>query len=165
LEIQHISDGNVCAAEVSPRSPDLRKCTACKQLFPLSNFYHKQHRCKSCDKKGARAWALAHPERVRELSRKHGPIWRRNNRLKANLSTLRLKARLRGHAPPSDPTREMPAACEACGAKENPLRLDHCHKSGKFRGWLCNKCNLAIGLLGDSVPRLVAAARYLRRHR
>jgi hypothetical protein len=33
----------------------------------------------------------------------------------------------------------------------------------KFRGWLCNICNLSIGQLGDSVEGLMNAVRYLER--
>jgi Recombination endonuclease VII len=39
--------------------------------------------------------------------------------------------------------------------------LDHCHKTGKFRGWLCSGCNTAAGLAGDDPRRLIALARYL----
>ncbi len=42
--------------------------------------------------------------------------------------------------------------------------VDHCHKTGKVRGLLCNRCNMAIGLLGDDPDRAVRAAKYLRRH-
>jgi hypothetical protein len=42
------------------------------------------------------------------------------------------------------------------------LHVDHDHGSGKVRGLLCNKCNLAIGHLSDQ-GLLQAAADYLRR--
>lgn len=40
--------------------------------------------------------------------------------------------------------------------------VDHCHTSMQVRGLLCNKCNLGIGLLCDSVEICSAAAEYLR---
>jgi|688.fasta_scaffold1022034_1 hypothetical protein len=39
--------------------------------------------------------------------------------------------------------------------------LDHCHKSGKFRGFLCHRCNAALGLFDDNASVLQKAADYL----
>tara|TARA_R100001143_G_C3249644_1_gene82903 strand:- start:17 stop:493 length:477 start_codon:yes stop_codon:yes gene_type:complete len=39
--------------------------------------------------------------------------------------------------------------------------LDHDHKSGKFRGWLCNKCNSALGWLDDDITYVRRALNYL----
>lgn len=40
-------------------------------------------------------------------------------------------------------------------------RLDHCHKSGSVRGALCDKCNMAVGLLGDNPECCKRAAHYI----
>lgn len=55
--------------------------------------------------------------------------------------------------------------CAICEFKvfDNPLIVDHCHITKKIRGLLCNKCNIAIGLLRDD-PQLVRSALiYLER--
>ncbi len=48
----------------------------------------------------------------------------------------------------------IPANCEACGillaSTAKGACLDHCHLTGMFRGWLCHKCNSALGLAGDT---------------
>lgn len=41
-------------------------------------------------------------------------------------------------------------------------RLDHCHTTGKIRGFLCNSCNFAIGLFGDNIEFLSNAINYLK---
>jgi hypothetical protein len=68
----------------------------------------------------------------------------------------------------AEPTRPMPELCELCGGKPNGYRnrvlfLDHDHLTGAFRGWLCNNCNMAIGLLKDNPELCEKVAQYLRR--
>lgn len=50
--------------------------------------------------------------------------------------------------------------CAICG-KAAELVVDHDHVSGKVRGLLCRKCNVAIGSLGDSPETLRRAFAYL----
>jgi len=67
------------------------------------------------------------------------------------------------------PSRPRPTQCEACGLVpsdihgKDQLRYDHNHATGKFRGWLCNNCNTALGMAGDNPEILGALATYLRR--
>lgn len=39
--------------------------------------------------------------------------------------------------------------------------VDHCHKSGKIRGILCNDCNVVLGKMHDSPVLLHRAANYI----
>lgn len=41
------------------------------------------------------------------------------------------------------------------------MALDHDHVTGKFRGWICARCNVGLGLLGDNIEGLQAAIAYL----
>lgn len=65
------------------------------------------------------------------------------------------------------PTRPSPDVCECCGKSQHEyfkaLALDHCHSTGVFRGWLCNRCNLALGALGDSAEGVKRMVEYLER--
>lgn len=58
--------------------------------------------------------------------------------------------------------------CAICGQSESHpekkrLAVDHCHKTGKIRGLLCNKHNRILGTLGDSVEELERAIDYLNK--
>jgi hypothetical protein len=44
------------------------------------------------------------------------------------------------------------------------LSVDHNHVTGKVRGLLCGRCNLALGNIQDSIPTLKAAITYLEKY-
>lgn len=96
-------------------------------------------------------WRLKHgmkpripiPDSVRKWRREYMRAWRRKKLL---------------GPPPLDP----PERCEACGEKpKRGLHLDHCHLTDFFRGWLCQKCNQALGMVDDSPDKLRALIAYL----
>ena len=64
------------------------------------------------------------------------------------------------------PTRPCPTACELCGGPsgKRDFHLDHDHITGKFRGWLCGKCNTNLGKFGDDVQGLLQAVQYIQRN-
>ena len=54
--------------------------------------------------------------------------------------------------------------CECCGKciiKKNDFQLDHDHINNVFRGWICRKCNIGIGNLGDTEESLINALKYI----
>lgn len=55
--------------------------------------------------------------------------------------------------------------CVVCGAQEKdlakPLTIDHCHKTDKIRGVLCNRHNLTLGLIRDDPRELDLLRNYL----
>tara|TARA_R110001606_G_scaffold1563_1_gene5835 strand:+ start:138 stop:533 length:396 start_codon:yes stop_codon:yes gene_type:complete len=57
-----------------------------------------------------------------------------------------------------------PETCDCCCKATSTLILDHDHGTGKFRGWLCYRCNSGIGQLGDDMVGLEKAISYLRKH-
>lgn len=63
--------------------------------------------------------------------------------------------------------------CAICGKAETvknpsgaikPMSVDHCHTTGKVRGLLCTKCNIALGNFNDDVSILQSAINYLNRN-
>ena len=59
--------------------------------------------------------------------------------------------------------RPKPEACEICNRRpgKNGLQFDHDHKSGRFRGWLCSRCNTTLGQVGEDISTLAAMIDYL----
>jgi len=50
--------------------------------------------------------------------------------------------------------------CEIC--QERPAsNIDHCHNTGKVRGYLCRECNIGLGLFLDRKDFLERAVEYL----
>ncbi len=50
--------------------------------------------------------------------------------------------------------RPISNACEICGIEASKLKLglyfDHDHATGRFRGWICHSCNVALGMIKDN---------------
>jgi len=54
--------------------------------------------------------------------------------------------------------------CQICSKDiQKNYQTDHCHKTGKVRGFLCMNCNTILGLSGDNPTVLRAGAEYLER--
>lgn len=88
--------------------------------------------------------------RCRECQRKH-----RRNQLQEAEKSRRIFI-----------TRDV---CDICGEPERQTRAgqvrmlnkDHDHETGEWRGLLCSRCNVGIGMLGDNVASLQKAIDYL----
>jgi len=64
--------------------------------------------------------------------------------------------------------RPRPDVCDICSNSNDddaPMVFDHDHETGKFRGWVCSKCNWALGLLRDNIEIALNIALYLERSR
>lgn len=99
-----------------------------------------------------KTWKLANPERSRATSR----AWSKVNRQRISDGRRRRKGI-------PIPPYIAPQNCELCGAVSGKLKIDHDHITGAFRGWLCTRCNLGLGLLGDVKSGILLALRYLER--
>lgn len=95
--------------------------------------------------------------------RKHTNVY------KANRKKVDVKARFTHYGiTETDYNRmfeEQEGKCKICGRHqsdmETSLAIYHDHNTGIVRGLLCNKCNVAIGLLNDNIGSLQAAIQYL----
>lgn len=110
-------------------------------------------------KAAIRAWKEKNKGRERERNRAYQAKRRAAD-------PARELARERRYQGLPEATRPAPAACELCGGPptgRGGLHLDHCHATGKFRGWLCSKHNTGLGLFQDDPVLLRRAAEYLER--
>lgn len=61
--------------------------------------------------------------------------------------------------------------CNLCGNPmsyargHNLMCFDHDPNTHKFRGWLCQRCNVGLGMLGDTQDSLLNALKYLSNDR
>ncbi len=62
---------------------------------------------------------------------------------------------------------EQDHRCAICGTHQSNLKefmsVDHCHRTGRIRGLLCQYCNTGLGFFFDSPDNLLNAREYLSR--
>lgn len=136
-----------------------------------------QSYCKSCGNKRAREWRSLNKEKVKEYHRSHRrkeayKEWRELNidRLRAKEREYRNKNKERllekgyfnrikrkygvtkeQYLKMMEDQKGVCAICKGLNlTTRKRLVVDHCHKTGKVRGLLCDPCNKGIGLLRDS---------------
>lgn len=122
---------------------DTKMCSMCKQVLPANSTYFA--------KEGSKGYLRYE---CRECAKKHGKL----------LNKIKKTA----------PKVEADHKCPVCNRTADELTTygknkksvwvaDHNHETEQFRGWLCHKCNLGLGNLGDDVERCLRAAEYLNR--
>ena len=152
-----------------------RKCLRCKIDKPLSEFYahtghnkekvyfYTRHKCKKC------------MSEIRKIEYKKNPqfyISRTVNYYKRHpektlIRNIRKSAIIAGLNPKETEIilKNHNGICEICkkpDIKGRRLSIDHNHKTRKFRGFLCLKCNNGLGCFGDNVELLTKAINYLK---
>ena len=135
----------------------MKQCNVCGVEKPEEEFYlHRGGRskegyriptCKSCHAEKSMQWAKNNPDKVIKHRRK------RNLKTKYDITVEEYDKML----------DEQQGKCYICGCEQKRRRLsvDHCHTTGAIRRLLCDKCNMAIGLLEDDTNRLQKAKEYL----
>jgi|KBSSwiStaDraftv2_1062776.scaffolds.fasta_scaffold202817_2 hypothetical protein len=162
-----------------------RKCGAEKDEIPENfrpqyNAKTLRHDCRECERKerkiaydknpekeaaASRKWARDHKEHHNATKRN----WVKNNPEKHN--AIRRKSQYGvTDAQYQEIFKLQDGKCAICGFQfpgqntgDRTLspHVDHCHKSGKVRGLLCNDCNRGLGAFKDSQAFLEAASYYL----
>ena len=137
-------------------------CTTCRESKPLTAFGRsrknksrgdgRQYKCQNCATQYKRDLIAGDPDRHRKLHR-----WAK---LKQSYGVTPDKY--------EEMYRAQGGKCAICAStcdRHKHLSVDHCHTTGKVRGLLCQKCNVALGQLQDDPQLLRAAADYLDERR
>lgn len=128
-----------------------------KRLDQDRRYYQKN---KEAVEKYHEKWRRENIEKVRESSRNS----RRRMRI---LNPEKEKQRLKRYYERQESKRTeeagrpRPDSCEICNTAEFRIVFDHCHASGKFRGWICDRCNRVLGSVNDSMELLKKLSEYL----
>lgn len=59
---------------------------------------------------------------------------------------------------------KRPKHCVVCGRRDKKICWDHNHETGAFRGWLCHKCNVILGMAEDNPEILMKLIEYLEKN-
>jgi len=140
-------------------------CNICKETMLITKMIKDKKsktgygkRCKNCRREQQR-------RRIEENPEHYEAIWRRQH----------LKNRY-GITPEDYEVmlKEQKGKCAICDrhgqspGNKRLLDVDHCHKTGKIRGLLCNRCNQSMGKVKDDIDLLKKFLAYLigweRRH-
>lgn len=98
-----------------------------------------------------------------EYHRQYHREWYAKNKHKAHATMRRMLAKQEAEYV-AEAGRPRPDICDICGGRgKRGIVFDHCHQTGQFRGWICDSCNIALGMARDSIDILTKMIAYLQR--
>lgn len=154
----------------------MKQCSYCFKYKPESEFtYSKQSKdklyshCKVCCAEKMKDYREKNKERIR-YKKKDAHIRDKESNCKViikKLNSSRQKAVDRNHKSCKESKQELikrfSKYCNSCGKFIGAsIHLDHCHKTGKFRGFICQNCNLIIGYAQENIQNLLYVIEYLK---
>ena len=149
---------------------EYKTCYKCKKIFEKSseNFYKDSRKrdglniyCKKCRKKVS---SISSKKRYKE-----NPLKFYDSNLR-NLYGITYDDYL-------ELLKKQNYRCAICGFTLEEVKsryggnnvrnfhIDHCHKTKKIRGILCQKCNRGLGLFKDNPFMLIKAAKYIKKNK
>ena len=125
--------------------------------------------CKLCRNESIKKYRQKNPIKFQERDKKrasspHRKKWQRERNLKNKNCTIDIFEKLK------DAQKNKCAICSReetalnNAGKIRELSVDHCHKTEKVRGLLCNLCNPMIGYVREDISILENAIKYISTH-
>jgi DNA-directed RNA polymerase subunit RPC12/RpoP len=153
---------NQFPARVWDKENGLLSCSKCSSLLPYEKFGRdissasgRGYWCKTC--------AATNARRLHKEVRANSPQYKekRRDELMRRNHGITLQQYLEKLA-------QQEYLCAICKVKlptsGNFVHLDHDHKTGKLRDFLCTNCNRGLGHFKDSLEFLQTAINYLNTH-
>ena len=151
---------------------ETKYCNGCRKDLSVNEFRTRpkakgslervlRSRCKKCEALGGEKYRKGNPDKVKRARKEY----RKENLSRVRMWAVRTAWKKRGFDP--DEVEKFICSrqplCEICGEKANgkALAVDHCHRTNKLRGLLCENCNNGLGRFKDSPSLLRKAASYL----
>jgi len=154
----------------------MKKCCTCKQEKPYDLFsknksendkYHM--RCKQCQRDEYKNNIDRYRQNSREYSKSE--VGRRNYKKRIESGKHKFNQLKSKYGITADEYHALlikqKSKCAICDkvfedtTRATKAHVDHCHKTGRIRGLLCNGCNLVLGHFDDDVNILKKAMEYL----
>ena len=140
-----------------------KECSLCTCIKPLEDFHKDKNNikglgrafyCKQCANEKGRLW---HKENKHNQEAKQ----KRKNQYRKRVYGLTLLECI-------EKLKAQNNTCAICKVEllqnDSNTHLDHCHKTGKIRAFLCTNCNRGLGHFMDSPNILQNAITYLNHH-
>ena len=155
---------------------DIIKCSFCKTEKNWHEFYNSQlkfkyPKCSVCAKNHNKIMQSKYKYKYYEKKKIYISENREEARIRGRRCLLKVKYKIRLEQY-DEMLKNQNYVCKICKNPESSidkrhnktrdLSIDHCHKSGKIRGLLCDKCNRGLGYFKDSIESLESAIRYLK---
>ena len=127
----------------------MKHCTGCTTNKPLGEFYKRTRngkprygQCKVCEKRKIKEWRLNNPDA---------------NKIIYTRSRYKSVYGLDVDEVPKN------GDCPICKRKNLKLVVDHCHRSGKVRDFICYNCNTLLGHI-ENKDKMKTIKEYLKKH-
>ena len=150
-----------------------KQCSKCGKNKSIQEFNKRsktsearQSRCKLCCSSYSKSYTINNSKQLNKNYKRwnsDNPGWRKDKRLQKmyGITLAQYEAMILSQDGKCAICKQPETTVHAKTGETSELCVDHCHKTGKVRGLLCNSCNRGIGNLRDNASFCYAAGDYL----